>query len=131
MTDKAKHAAKHAGKEKRRHARAPLRARVDFELVSEETFLFEYASNVSRGGIFLATRNPLPVGTRLVLRFALPDELATRTIRVAGQVIWVNPYVEGGQNLNPGMGVEFLDLSHEDQEAISRIVRRIAVLTDE
>jgi type IV pilus assembly protein PilZ len=130
MTDKAKHSPKATGKEKRRHARAPLRARVDFELVSDETFLFEYASNLSRGGIFLATHNPLPVGTKLVLRFALPDE-PSRTIRVAGRVTWVNPYVQGGKNLNPGMGIEFVDLSHEDQEAISRIVRRIAVLTED
>jgi type IV pilus assembly protein PilZ len=116
--------------DKRQHARVPLKARVDYELLSEDTFLFEYTSNLSRGGIFLATRNPLPIGTRLHLRFTLPDE-NNRVIKTTGKVAWVNPYHPHGPNLNPGMGVEFIDLSPEDLEAISRLVRRIALLTEE
>ena len=131
MAEKPKPGAKKATPklEKRRDTRLPLKARVDYELLSEDTFLFEYTSNVSRGGIFLATRNPLPIGTRLSLRFTLPDEDG-RAIEATGKVAWINEYKPNGKNLNPGMGIEFVDLSADDKEAISNLIRRKALLLD-
>lgn len=115
-------------KDLRRDERVPLKARVDYELLSEDAFLFEYTSNLSRGGIFLATRNPLPVGTQLSLRFSLPN--GEGSIETAGQVAWVNEYKRGGKNLNPGMGIEFVNLLDSDREAISRLVKRKALLAE-
>jgi uncharacterized protein (TIGR02266 family) len=127
--DKTKPAKKSSADEDgRRDVRVPLKARVDYELMSEDTFLFEYTSNLSRGGIFLATRNPLPVGTQLNLRFALPEE--KRTIETTGQVVWVNEYRPGGENINPGMGIEFVDLVEKDRNAITRLIKRKAMLAD-
>ncbi len=114
--------------ELRKDARIPLKARVDYELLSEDTFLFEYTSNMSHGGIFLATRNPLPVGTQLSLRFTLPD--SKRSIEANGLVVWVNEYKPGGDNLNPGMGIEFVDLKDKDREGIARLIKRKAMLTE-
>ncbi|MDP8222877.1 MAG: TIGR02266 family protein [Candidatus Lernaella stagnicola] len=114
--------------DQRRDARVPLKARVDYELLSEDTFLFEYTSNLSRGGIFLATRNPLPIGTHLSLRFTLPEN--GRIIDTNGQVAWINEYRPGGDNINPGMGIEFTDLNDEDREAIANLVKRKALLTE-
>lgn len=115
--------------EKRRNSRIVLKARVDYELLSEDTFLFEYTSNVSQGGIFLSTRNPLPKGTRLRLRFNLPGDSRGEFI-ATGQVVWINEYKPGGRNLNPGMGVAFLDLSPTDREAIAQLIKRTVMLTD-
>jgi len=129
MTDKGAGPVKRSGKkDARRDDRVPLKARVDYELLSEDTFLFEYTSNVSRGGIFLATRNPLPVGTQLNLRFSLPS--GEGTIETTGQVVWVNEYKAGGKNLNPGMGIEFLDLDERDRESINGLVKRKALLAE-
>ena len=114
-------------REKRREARATIRARVDFEIESEDTFVYEYMTNLSKAGIFLATRDPLPVGTVTRLRFTLPGEAE---IAVRGRVAWINPYRPGGDNPNPGMGVEFLDLSEDHKEKIVRIVKRMAILAD-
>jgi len=115
--------------EKRRDRRVQLKARVDYELLSEDTFLFEYTHNVSRGGIFLATRNPLPVGTRMNLRFALPGNHG-RVVDVTGKVAWINEYKRGKKNLNPGMGIEFINLADEDREAITKLIKRKALLAD-
>jgi len=130
MTHQKKKGAKRVRAEKRRHERIALKARVDYELLSEDTFLFEYTSNVSRGGIFLSTRNPLPIGTAIHLRFSLPPP-ESRDIKVNGKVAWINEYKPGKVNLNPGMGVEFVNLSERDNEAITGLVKRKALLTDE
>jgi uncharacterized protein (TIGR02266 family) len=130
MPDHKPKSTKDAQAEKRRHQRISLKARVDYELFSEDTFLFEYTSNVSRGGIFLSTRNPLPIGTEIHLRFTLPAP-ANRAIRVTGKVAWINEYKPGKVNLNPGMGIEFINLAEKDNEAITRLIKRKALLTEE
>ncbi|MDP8254192.1 MAG: TIGR02266 family protein [Candidatus Alcyoniella australis] len=121
---------KRKGSEKRKTPRASVRTKVeiDYQIDSEDTFLFEYASNVSRDGIFLQTKSPLEIGTRLMLKFELADE--GRTIETNGEVMWINPYRPDGENINPGMGINFIDLSAKDKEAISRLVGKKAYLAD-
>lgn len=117
-----------ADSDKRKNARVSVTARVDYEIESEDTFLFEYMTNLSRGGIFLATRSPLEVGTVTKLRFTLPDD--GRTIEVTGRVTWVNPYRPRGKNLNPGMGIEFMDLDEGDKDAVTKLVKKKAILPE-
>jgi type IV pilus assembly protein PilZ len=45
-------------------------------------------------------------------------------------VVWINPYKEGEKNINPGMGVKFIDLTPELRERLIEIVRKIAYLKD-
>ena len=113
--------------EKRKFLRLPIRVRVDYW--SEETFLFEYSSNVSREGIFIQTTNPLPPSTRLRLQFSLPN--VNYPFEVEGEVIWVNPYRPGEENINPGMGIQFLNLKDKSKELINHLVRRKAYLFDD
>ena len=115
-------------KEKRTSKRITFRARVDYELESEDTFVFEHMANLSKGGIFLATRTPLAVGTTTTLRFDIPK--GGRTVEVQGRVAWINEYRPGGENPNPGMGVEFVDLDEADRDVITRLVKRKAILPD-
>ena len=44
---------------------------VNREFRSVEEFISEYVSNVSRTGAFIRTDDPLPLGTRVQLRFTL------------------------------------------------------------
>jgi len=125
MTQKAKK----AGKDKRRSPRASIKARVDYEIESEDTFLFEYTTNLSRDGIFLQTNNPLEPDTVLSLRFNVPE--SNRVIEVQGKVIWVNEFRPKGENLNPGMGIQFIDLSDDDKDLITKLIKKKAYLSDD
>ena len=55
--------------ERRIYERVDVEWSVDCE--TEETFLYASITNISEMGIFVATHDPLEVGTRLTLRFAL------------------------------------------------------------
>ncbi len=67
-------------------------------------------SDLSTTGAFLDSMTPLPVGTRLVLRFmAGPQE-----VHAAAEVVHSMPSF--------GMGVRFLDLSGEGRAAIEALV---------
>ena len=53
-------------------------------------------------------------------------------IEVEGEVIWVNPYRPGDrENLHPGMGVKFVDMTGEQRDQIRDLVRTFAYLGDD
>src|SRR4030042_5812290 len=58
--------------EKRRAPRAPLRVTAD--CFQGELSFQNYAVDVSQSGMFIETPTPPPVGTDLVLKFALPRQ---------------------------------------------------------
>jgi type IV pilus assembly protein PilZ len=93
---------------------------------TEDTFLFASITNVSEMGIFVRTDEPLPVGTRVLLRFAPAGADAPFVQR--GRVQWVNKVHMFGDNPNPGMGILFTDLHREDRERLVAAIRTIAYL---
>lgn len=112
--------------DRREHERYDARLEVDYR--SGENFLFSYIQNISEMGIFIRSDEPLPVGTEIDLRFKPDDE---DPVELRGQVVWVNPVRLGGDNINPGMGVRFLDLTSEARERVVSLVQTIAYLQDE
>ncbi len=112
--------------ERRSYERIDVEWSVDCE--TEQTFLYASITNISEMGIFVATHEPLEVGTRLTLRFAMPGEQAPFIL--GGQVAWVNVIKLLSDNPNPGMGVRFVDLSSENRERIIASVRTIAYVRD-
>lgn len=115
------------GADRRKSQRILVDLEVDYQC--EDTFLFAYITDMSAFGIFIRTNNPEPPGTRLNLRFKLPDE--KEALNLEGEVIWINPYRPGDfNNINPGMGVKFIDLSMEVKERLLDLIRKIAYLSD-
>src|SRR5688572_4722582 len=94
------------GSERREHTRYETSIAVDY--ASGDTFLFAYLKNISVMGIFVRTTEPAPVGTRLRLRFHVDDG---DPLVLDGEVTWINPVRTRGENINPGMGVRFIQLT--------------------
>jgi uncharacterized protein (TIGR02266 family) len=105
---------------KRAHPRVDADFEVKFETVDQ--FALAYAMEVSLGGMFLATPDPLPQGAELRVRLVLPEtltEISTRArVRHARTVAQAD---SGG--LPPGMGLQFLDL---DAAMLARLEHFVA-----
>jgi len=96
------------------------RAQINQEFESIEEFIAEYVTNISHGGVFIRSRNPLPVGTKVNLKFSvILDDF--ETVEGEGEVVRVND--EAGRK---GMGVAFTRLTAESKELIDRIAARRA-----
>lgn len=93
---------------------------------TEDTFLFASIKNISEMGIFLRTNEPLALGTIMRLRF-VPSG-GDSPFSMLGRVQWVNHISVFGENLNPGMGVMFIDMQREDRERLVAAIRTIAYL---
>ena len=95
---------------RRRDPRFPLSVRVRYP--RRNAFFFEYTRNISRGGMFIATDTPRPIGDRFVFEMEIPDE--DIPIKIKGEVRWrVTPEdveaVKGAPcDLEAGMGISFI-----------------------
>jgi type IV pilus assembly protein PilZ len=119
LTDAVLDGERRQGRDRRQFERVLVDLEVDYRC--EDTFLFAYITDISLMGIFIQTKAPEPEGTRLNLRLA--------DLELEGMVIWVNAYRPGDrENLNPGMGVKFVDLLPEQRERLTQLVKTFAYL---
>jgi type IV pilus assembly protein PilZ len=103
--------------DKRNTERLPIRMLVEYE--SSEDFLIDYTANMSIGGMFIQTSNPLEVGTRFRLRFRIPGR--DEPVDTVGEVCWVLTQEEAGC-MQPGMGVRFEELAGIDRDAVESML---------
>lgn len=85
-------------------------------------FITDWAVNISRGGMFINTRNPLAVGSIVRLIVSLPD--AAFPFDLTGRVIRVQP-LDPNSDQVPGMGIEFVDVDEEKKGRLARFVDRL------
>ncbi len=91
------------------------RVTINKEFESFDAFIHEYVTNISRSGVFVKSKQPLPVGTRVNLRFTvIMDDI--ETIEGVGEVVRV-------ESDPPGMGVVFTELSQYSQHLIDRLLK--------
>jgi len=92
--------------EQRRFRRRMVHMLIDY--ITPESVRCEYATTLAAGGLFIETEEPLPVGTRLKLRFALPGGETLHVIE--GRVARVQaPGLPATTLEPPGLGIEFCD----------------------
>ncbi len=94
----------------RQFPRAPLAVQVEHGGVTQIGF----SRNISVGGMFIETKEPVATGTHLKIRFNLDD--GGPIIVVGGEVRYAAGKI--------GMGVQFLDLLPDDQNRIQVYLTR-------
>jgi hypothetical protein len=94
--------------------RSHERVTINKEFESFDAFIHEYVTNISRTGVFVKSKQPLSVGTRVNLKFiVIMDDI--ETIEGVGEVVRV-------ENDPPGMGVVFTELSQYSKHLIERLL---------
>ncbi|MBI5487720.1 MAG: PilZ domain-containing protein [Deltaproteobacteria bacterium] len=89
---------------------------INREFENFETFVEEYVTNISRTGVFIRSKAPLPVGTRVRLRFSvIMTEI--ETVEGEGEVVRV-------QDDPPGMGVVFTSLTSYSAGLLEKLLTR-------
>jgi uncharacterized protein (TIGR02266 family) len=100
--------------------RIETRQTVNLDFASVDEFINEYVSNISRSGVFIKSDDPLPVGTRVTLKFTvIMDDL--ETIEGVGEVVRT---IEKAPGVQAGMGVVFISLTGYSRQLVERILVR-------
>jgi uncharacterized protein (TIGR02266 family) len=104
--------------QERQVPRVPTRIRVEIEEKTPEKFLT--CINISEGGVYLRTIEPLPEQSVLHLKFTLPSD--TAEIEATGEV--VRSETLGIQiETEPGMAIRFSDITEENRVRIRNYVQ--------
>jgi uncharacterized protein (TIGR02266 family) len=86
------------------------------------SFLTDWATNISQGGLFINTRKPLPVGTEVRVLVQLPG--ASFPFQLEGRVSRVTEF-DNHANMVPGMAVEFTSVDAAQRAQIESFVARL------
>jgi hypothetical protein len=98
---------------KLRRIRKSCRAEVIF--CHDEMTFNGRIEDLSEGGCYVDTINPLPEGAVIGFSFILPGSDPGRAIVGEGQVVWQKPF--------QGMGVRFIRMSDRDRDLLKGFVR--------
>src|SRR4051794_17243469 len=95
--------------------------RVRLRYADLDTFIERFAPNVTRGGIFLASRTPRAEGEV----FSFEVQLSSGAVALAGEgkVIWVKPFDPAEPQKPHGMGVQFVRIDPGSRETLARILQ--------
>ena len=98
-----------------RREQARYEVTLEVTLSSEHNFFAAMASNLSGGGIFVATEHTKPVGHRVEFTITLPGQ--GEPVRGVGEIRWVREHT-GPAGEPAGMGIAFVDVDPDSLGAI-------------
>lgn len=105
---------------KKQQADPRVDVNLEVQYTTAQEFRAAYAKNISGGGLFIRTQEPLPLNREVQLRFTLPG--IARTFLVPGLVVWTNP-TPSRSSFPTGMGIKFTDLDPEAKAIITEFVK--------
>jgi type IV pilus assembly protein PilZ len=104
--------------ESRDTERRAVELRVAYENMN--SFFADYVKNLSRGGTFIVTETPFPIGTEFLFRLAVPRN--DEALAVRGVVRWIHPKHQATADRPAGMGVEFVFTDSTEKLAFTNAV---------
>jgi len=87
-------------------------------LECEDRILYAQLKNISEGGCFLETAQPLDLYQTFQLIVPLSKPLPEASLRFKGQVRWSSPKPDC-----PGMGIQFLNLEKDSLKKLKKFIR--------
>jgi uncharacterized protein (TIGR02266 family) len=99
-----------------KHQRSAFRLPIELlvQLKGEAKTLEEFCSNLSTSGIFIETRNILPVESSIEVTFSLPHN--NQSFSAIGRVMWTT--CEASDSKKSGMGIRFENLSNAAKDSL-------------
>jgi len=112
--------------ERRSELRRPIELKVEYKRLN--TFFADYTKNISRGGTFIKTARPLPIGTEFLFKLYIPGRSEPLTIHGEVQRIVTGDDardMDGDGTPDQGMAIKFVYRQGDPQAEISRTVEAI------
>jgi type IV pilus assembly protein PilZ len=102
--------------ELRSSPRAPIELKVEYRKVN--SFFADYTKNISKGGTFIKTKKPLPIGTQFLFKLTVPSR--DDPFELLGEVAWAKADGE-----EPGMGIRFVYATEGQRAELEKMVERM------
>lgn len=90
------------------------------------TFFADYTKNISKGGTFIKTNRPLPIGTEFVFKLFVPT--LNRPLTIHGEVQRVVSEGQEGDD-EPGMAIRFVYRHGDARDEVETLVEELMTST--
>jgi type IV pilus assembly protein PilZ len=90
------------------------------EYLQLNSFFADYTKNISRGGTFIATTRPLPIGTQFVFKLGVPT--LQEPLTLAGKVQWIVHEADETEEQPAGMGIGFVFDTDAERDRVNGII---------
>lgn len=104
--------------------------RYDFEVEvkagSGHQFFTGFTENISAGGLFVQTYQTMPLGSVFQMHVKLPN--VEEPFHLDCEVRWVREYNEMMPEMQPGMGVRFVNLAPHEEAAFNACLTRMETM---
>ncbi|MEZ4358803.1 MAG: TIGR02266 family protein [Kofleriaceae bacterium] len=111
--------------DRREAPRQPIELKVEYKRLN--TFFADYTKNISKGGTFIKTNRPLPVGTEFVFKLVVPS--LGRPLIIHGEVQRVILESEVGPEDDPGMAIRFVYRRGDARSDVEALVEELMATT--
>jgi uncharacterized protein (TIGR02266 family) len=99
----------------REHLRVPVSMAARCKM--EQDLWDRRISELGEGGLFVATDDPLPVGSFVDLEIVVAD--SGKTLDIKGEVVWTCKEQDAART---GMGIKFVGLTPKQRDAVQQLV---------
>lgn len=90
------------------------------------TFFADYTKNISRGGTFIRTNQPLELGTEFIFELTVPaaegEDAGELKIKLTGTVKWIVTDAEATAEKPAGMGIQFVFKDDSERLRVQTVV---------
>ncbi|MBN2532671.1 MAG: PilZ domain-containing protein [Spirochaetales bacterium] len=108
--------------EKRRNERLYITIDVEFDISIHQHWVTSSVKNISVNGICLLTKEYLPIGSLLYIKFRIPD--VDTMINVTGEVIWHGEHSLSDDKYYEN-GIKFIEIKSSYKELIGKFIEGI------
>lgn len=107
--------------ERRQYVRLPLKNDMMVRYGHQGQVYFGSCKDLSPGGLFVATKNPAPYGSEIIMKFTLPGH--DKALKAKGQVVRIHRDKRSrASGIQPGMHIQFTKFSDQTEEEIKRFL---------
>jgi type IV pilus assembly protein PilZ len=106
----------------RTEARIPRALTLSFK--DRDAFIRAYTGNISTGGLFIKTENPLGPGRQFQLKLQLPG--VEKAMQIKCEVVWSRKRESSTPEKPSGMGVKFAEIAEKDYKLIRSYLEKPA-----
>ncbi|MDJ0765909.1 MAG: PilZ domain-containing protein [Myxococcota bacterium] len=106
-------------KDGRRDPRQPIALEIRFKSATLADFVNRHSRDISRGGIFVKTKSPMPSGTLIKFDVSIGDNQSI--IQGVGRVVW-RRLEDTSEDAPAGMGIKFIKLDPTSQDNLNAIL---------
>ncbi|HSA33579.1 MAG TPA: TIGR02266 family protein [bacterium] len=103
------------------HRSSPrLTVHIEVTVAGPHNFFRGITEDIGQGGLFIATHQFYPIGTE----FNLTLDIEKREILLPVKVVWVRESTFSPVGSEPGMGLQFLEITPEQRSVIEDFIKK-------